>query len=146
MLLAVGRLIPADRVSTSARSQIDIATTVGSLLGFAAVYSQGANLLDDPVTASDGQLGATVGKAELEASPNPFNGMARITYAIPRDAHVRLEVYDLLGRRLCILADAYAATGRHSVTFEAGELPSGIYALRLEAGEFSAGSRVLLLK
>lgn len=146
MLLAIGRLVPPGRVSTTARSQIDIATTVGSLLGFATPYAQGGNLLEDPVTASPGRTSSPAGSAQIEVFPNPFNGLASITITLAREGHVQLAVHDLLGRTVQMLKDGFMASGRHKFAFDAGELPSGTYAIRLTVGELSAGSQMLLVK
>ena len=146
MLLAVGRLVKAGLVSTTARAQIDIATTVGWLLGFATPYAQGANLLEDPVTALLLGASALPGAIELQAYPNPFNGSARLIYMIPKESHVQLALFDLLGRRVRTFKDGPVPAGRHTVIVDAGDLPSGIYAIRLTSGQFLASSRMLLVK
>ncbi|MBN1448712.1 MAG: T9SS type A sorting domain-containing protein, partial [Bacteroidetes bacterium] len=65
--------------------------------------------------------------------PNPFNPVTRIEYGIPQDGVVRLRVYDLLGRVVTTLVDGPVSPGMHSVSFNAGRLPSGVYLYRLEA-------------
>ncbi len=41
----------------------------------------------------------------LEANyPNPFNPVTVIPFSVPEQSHVRLEVYDILGRRVAVLA------------------------------------------
>ena len=37
--------------------------------------------------------------------PNPFSRNTTIEYTIPKDAHVKLQVYDILGRRVATLVD-----------------------------------------
>ncbi|MEX2656058.1 MAG: GLUG motif-containing protein, partial [Balneolales bacterium] len=66
--------------------------------------------------------------------PNPFNSSTVISYGLPETSHVRLEVFDLLGRRVRLLLNDEISAGRHRVLFDAGGLPSGMYLYRLSAG------------
>lgn len=81
------------------------------------------------------------------AFPNPFNPATQVTLELQTDQHVRLAVYDLLGRTVALLHDGLlAARDRHSFTFEAGSLPSGVYLLKATGEAFSATRQVVLLK
>ena len=74
----------------------------------------------------------------LPNTPNPFRNTSRIRFSIPDAHHVRLEVFDTLGRRIALLREAVLPAGRHEVTWDAAGLPAGVYFVRLEAGERSA--------
>ncbi|MCD6307993.1 MAG: PQQ-binding-like beta-propeller repeat protein, partial [Candidatus Latescibacteria bacterium] len=78
--------------------------------------------------------------------PNPFNAVTAIEYTLPRDAHVRLSVYNAAGQRFRILADARQAAGSHTVSWDAGDAPSGLYFCRLESPAFTATRKLLLVK
>ncbi|MEM6782144.1 MAG: T9SS type A sorting domain-containing protein, partial [Bacteroidota bacterium] len=65
--------------------------------------------------------------------PNPFAEAAQIDYTVGRAEHVRLAIYDVLGREVAVLQDGVRAAGAHTATFEARALPSGLYVVRLEA-------------
>ncbi len=78
--------------------------------------------------------------------PNPFNPATRIGYEIPRSRHVRISVYDALGRHVETLVDEMMPAGQHEATFEANHLPSGVYLYRMESGAASASRRMILLK
>ncbi|MGQ9561279.1 MAG: family 10 glycosylhydrolase [Candidatus Oleimicrobiaceae bacterium] len=65
--------------------------------------------------------------------PNPFNPVTTIAFDVATHGAVRLEVYDLLGRRITTLVDAPLAPGRYRVQFDASGLPSGTYFCRLVA-------------
>ncbi len=78
--------------------------------------------------------------------PNPFNPLTTIRYWIGAPEAVRIEVYDLSGRRVRTLVDEARAAGEHSVRFDASGLASGTYIYRLRAGEREIERRMLLLK
>lgn len=66
--------------------------------------------------------------------PNPSRGVARTSFALPREAKVHLGVVDLQGREVLTLADGVFGAGRHSVAVgEKSPLAAGLYFLRLSA-------------
>ena len=78
--------------------------------------------------------------------PNPFNPETDISYAIPNDCLVRLEVYNLLGQRVTTLVDAHQSAGVHNVRWNGSDVSTGIYFFRITAGEFTAMKRMILMK
>ena len=78
--------------------------------------------------------------------PNPFNPSTTISYTIQKPDHVRLHVYDLLGREVATLVDELQYTGTHQVVFDATGLPSGLYVYRLESGNFTDSKRLVVVK
>ena len=75
--------------------------------------------------------------------PNPFRQMATIAYRLPAPGHVRLTVYDVLGRELAVLVDERQSAGSHSAKLDASSWPSGVYLYRLEAGNQVATGRLV---
>ena len=67
--------------------------------------------------------------------PNPVYGHAVVTYTLPFTSHVRLTVFDLLGREVEVLANQVQSAGNHRVTFAPEQLPGGIYFYRLDTGK-----------
>jgi hypothetical protein len=89
--------------------------------------------------------------ALLQNYPNPFNPTTIIRYDLPRQAHVKLVIYDLLGKAVATLVDAKEAPGFKNVTWNgldgAGQrVASGIYLYRIEAEGFAASRKLTLLK
>jgi len=78
--------------------------------------------------------------------PNPFNPTTEIGYTLPRDAQVRLEIYNLLGQKVTTLVDEYQRAGYSSVHWDAGGLASGVYLYRLKAGDFTAVKKLVVIK
>lgn len=78
--------------------------------------------------------------------PNPFNPTTKIGFALPRDAKVKLEVFNALGEKIAVLKDEYMRAGVHTVEFNASGLASGIYFYRLTADDFVATKKMVLIK
>jgi hypothetical protein len=66
--------------------------------------------------------------------PNPFNPSTEIRFTLLQPEHVKLVVYDMLGRTVVGLADQQMDAGFHTVTWNASNVPSGVYIYRLSAG------------
>ena len=66
--------------------------------------------------------------------PNPFRGATTIVIDLPAPAQVRLEVYDMLGRRVYQTAEESMTSGaRREIHIDEGSLPSGDYLYRVYA-------------
>ncbi|MFW6348185.1 MAG: glycosyl hydrolase, partial [Cyclonatronaceae bacterium] len=83
----------------------------------------------------------------LEANyPNPFNPSSQISYSIPEDMPVRLEVFSISGQRVATLVDADMPAGRHVATFDGQALASGVYIYRIQTPAGSISRKMTLLK
>lgn len=78
--------------------------------------------------------------------PNPFNPLTSITFELPQAAHVRLSVFDILGRLVSILLDEKREAGHHVVQFDGSGIASGALFYRLEAGMNTQTRRMILLR
>lgn len=83
--------------------------------------------------------------------PNPFTRTTTIRYSLPERAHVQVDVFDLLGRRVATLASGTMDAGHHELTWNgvdaAGRVAgNGVYFVRMTAKEFEAVRRVLLAR
>jgi alpha-amylase len=78
--------------------------------------------------------------------PNPFNPSTNIVFALPKASHVKLVVYDILGREVATVLDNYVAAGYHNVKFNAFNLASGIYFYALKTDDNFSVKKMLLLK
>ncbi len=82
----------------------------------------------------------------LSCYPNPFNSLTTLDYTLNRAAWVELEVFDLLGRRVCSLVNARQEAGRYTVTFDGRDLASGLYFYILKTEEQQLNRKMVLLK
>ena len=102
----------------------------------------------DPVVE---QIGPTVptGFALHGNYPNPVREGTTIAFELPEPGAVRLEVFDLLGRKVATLVDGPMAPGIYEVQWpesEIARLNSGTYVYRLQAGRFRATRQLTLVK
>ena len=77
----------------------------------------------------------------LEAGyPNPFTTQTTLTYRLAQRADVRLEIYDIQGRRVATLFEGPAPAGTQTATWNAANVASGTYVARLTASTASGQS------
>lgn len=78
--------------------------------------------------------------------PNPFNPRTIIPYTIAKRNHIRLVIYDLLGRELVTLVDKIKNPGTHTVIFDATNLASGLYFYSLQSEDYIDIRKMVLLE
>ncbi len=83
--------------------------------------------------------------------PNPFNPVTTIRYDLPDLTHVKLEVYDVTGRKLKSLVDGIEGKGLKTVNWDGtddrgNKLVSGVYFCRITAGKESRSRKLLMLR
>jgi hypothetical protein len=78
--------------------------------------------------------------------PNPFNPSTQITFGVPKESQVRLEVFNLLGQQVAELVSGIRSAGYHTVRFDAAGLTSGMYLYKLTAGEMTLFRKMMLVK
>ena len=77
--------------------------------------------------------------------PNPFNQETTIEYALPDADWVRIELYDVLGRKVDTLVDEFKESGKHQVKWTGfDQFASGMYMYRLTVGN-TVESKTLML-
>ncbi len=98
--------------------------------------NDGGNLVEI-VSAETGELPAALG---LEQNyPNPFSRSTTIRFTLDAARRIRIEVYDMIGRKVDVLASGTYPAGAHAVSWTAGHLAQGqyVYALESDAGRES---------
>jgi len=84
-------------------------------------------------------------------NPNPFNPVTHISFVVGSDTRVRVEIFDLLGRRVRVLADRFYPRGRHTISWNAEDengrvVSSGIYIYRVIAADRSVSRKMVFLE
>jgi photosystem II stability/assembly factor-like uncharacterized protein len=67
----------------------------------------------------------------LQNHPNPVSGSTVIPFVLRQRSHVRIELFDLLGRPLRLLQNAELPEGSHALQLDASTLPAGVYIYKL---------------
>lgn len=83
--------------------------------------------------------------------PNPFNGKTAISYDLPFSTHVRIIVFDILGRQVKELKNEHQASGQHRVVWDATDangqrVATGLYFYQMETTPFSAVRKMVLVQ
>jgi spore germination protein YaaH len=105
---------------------------------FSIQAESGAGLVSN-VTSSDGQVAwIATGISEqddpfgLIVYPNPFSDAATINYSIIEEAGVKIELLDVTGKLIEVIADEKQPPGRKALQIDAGHIAKGIYLLKLQ--------------
>lgn len=83
--------------------------------------------------------------------PNPFNPITTLRYDLPERAHVKLTIYDILGRQVKIIVQDVQEPGFKSVIWDATNdrgqsVGAGVYLYHIRAGDFVQTRKMVLLK
>lgn len=78
--------------------------------------------------------------------PNPFNSETTIKFSVSEPGMVNLEIFNVLGQKVCSLVDGYYPNGTYRVDWKAADQASGIYYYRLNTGSQSLIESMTLLK
>lgn len=78
--------------------------------------------------------------------PNPFNSATIISYTLSEGAFIKIELYDMLGRKVRTLVEDFKTPGTYTVKLEGGDLSSGVYFYRLMAGPKAIVRKAVLIK
>ena len=70
----------------------------------------------------------------LPTYPNPTSSQATVRFAVPESQHVRIHLYDMLGRRVQTVTDQ-ELEGRHEQAIDVSRLASGTYFLRMQTDD-----------
>ena len=99
-----------------------------------------------------GEESVDVARARIgRATPTPFSGSTEVSFTVPREGDVKLEVYDVAGRLVRRLVDGTVSAGSHSVTWSGADangrsVTPGIYFMRLETEHGARTRRVVLIR
>ena len=63
--------------------------------------------------------------------PNPFTQLTQISYVLPEDGNVKLELLDMIGQQLSVLEENQVKAGAHTFNFSGNSLPNGVYFYRM---------------
>jgi hypothetical protein len=107
----------------------------------------------NPTGVSDEHETGLAGYELLPNYPNPFsteqvagNSTTTFRFAIPKQEHVTLKVYDVRGRLAATVVDEPMNAGEYAVPFAPRDLVSGIFFYSFTAGEFSQTKKAIFIR
>ncbi len=83
--------------------------------------------------------------------PNPFNPQTTISYSIPQDSLVRVDIFDVRGRLVYEMCEGYQSQGQHQVTWDGKNrsgktAASGVYYYRITTNRGTITRPMVMLK
>lgn len=92
-----------------------------------------------------------VGVRLFQNLPNPFNAETLITYELPEEMMVQLDIYNIRGQFIANLRHERQGAGRHFVRVDMSrrsmpDLPTGIYIYRLVAGDHVRTKKFMVIR
>ena len=129
----------------------------GTLIEIDASIASGGTVywVDDIVLTMDA-LGVDQGNTPTtyklsEAYPNPFNPATNISYELPKNEFVSINIYNLMGRHIKSLINMNQNPGYKTVEWNATNdsnqpVSAGMYIYTIQAGEFIDTKKMILLK
>ncbi len=108
--------------------------------------------LGGSVGVEDGGREQIVKKFELKQNyPNPFNPTTTIEYALPKQANVELDIFNVMGQQVKSLVNDHQTAGQYEVKWDGRDnlgvrVGSGIYFYTLKAGDFKKTGKMVLVR
>ena len=83
--------------------------------------------------------------------PNPFNPETTIRYTVPENCRVNIDVFNLLGQKICNLVNEKKSAGNYSTIWDGRDnngkhVTSGVYIYRIKANDFIDAKKMLLIR
>jgi photosystem II stability/assembly factor-like uncharacterized protein len=84
--------------------------------------------------------------------PNPFNPSTKISFSLPSESKVKLQIFNSLGEEISALVSETRNAGVHTIDWNASNLASGVYLYRIHAEsvsdtkEFNMVKKMILVK
>ena len=98
------------------------------------------------ILTAENQLGIPTQVMLHKAYPNPFNPVSNISFSLPTEMFVELNMLDIQGRLVKNNAMGSYASGMNNFIINGEDLSSGLYFVQLLAGDEVHYNKVLLLK
>lgn len=121
-------------------------TEVGNGVEFIPWLTAPPDSIPDTSGTSADERSELPSELSLSVFPNPFNPATTISFTLNKSAIVRLELFDILGRRIATLADDLFTAGQQEVHFDGSKYASGVYFAKLTTPRTSQAAKLLLLK
>ena len=125
---------------------MDLASSVFAGVQWRIQPRNDADIVVNPTLSVDPGLPAGV---SFTVAPNPARS-ARVTFSLPKRDHVKIAVYDIVGRRLAVLADGEYAPGSYPIEWNGRDgsgqsVGAGMYFYKMTVGSQTFERRGVIL-
>jgi hypothetical protein len=84
--------------------------------------------------------------ANIKNYPNPFNPQTSIEFELKTAGNMKIDIYNVKGQKVTTLTDEYYSQGKHTLVWNAEDLPSGMYFCKAQSSDYISTNRMILLK
>ncbi len=137
-------LLTGDYIETDAASLAALDLVVPGHSAF--VYAVADSIIHVTVDAPRPAPGLPGELVVHQNYPNPFSDRTAVIIDMPTSGEARLEVFDILGRRVVTLVDRELTAGRHEVALDARSLASGTYIYRVTTPSGVASRQMMVVR
>jgi hypothetical protein len=81
----------------------------------------------------------------FQVYPNPLSFSATIQFTLPNSSELKIELFDLQGRKIQTIAEKIFGAGNHQLNFSAGGLSKGMFFLRMQS-ETGISTQTIIIK
>jgi hypothetical protein len=78
--------------------------------------------------------------------PNPFNQQTKISFFVKQKTNVKLELYDIRGKKVQTILDKVYDRGAHTVRYTARRLSTGTYICKMITDDYVGNIKVFFIK
>ncbi|MCB0284729.1 MAG: T9SS type A sorting domain-containing protein, partial [Calditrichaeota bacterium] len=121
---------------------------IGSYLLFtdAVMFLETKRVMPNVSAIHEKAVDAPVSFELKPAYPNPFNPETTISFSLPQNGTVKLEIFNVRGERIVKLADAFYQAGTHLIKWNAAGYPSGVYYYTINFNHSRKTAKLVLIK
>lgn len=104
----------------------------------------GVGVIDDENNNGGGPVGTEESPIEenstfsISSYPNPFSDQTTLSFYLPEDSRVTIEVYDLYGNKISVILDEERNSGENTVNYDADGIAAGTYICRISTNDGSS--------
>jgi hypothetical protein len=123
--------------------------TVSTGPGVGGLAEDGTTLMGAPSPATETSMAVPVAFDVSQINPNPISRGTTITYGLPTEGRIVIEIYDVQGAKVATLVDQTQSAGYHSVYWDGTNARgkstgSGVYFCRGRFGDETDVSRKMI--
>jgi hypothetical protein len=133
------RVIAINSIDTNLSKEM----VAGSRDGRLICFSGGPNTVIG-VNSNSGKI--PVNYALYQNYPNPFNPVTKINFDLPKSSHVKLRIFDVLGREVAVLVNENMKPGKYETEWNASQFASGVYFYEINTDDFRDVKKMILVK